>query len=138
MGLKNLRIKNGYSQEKLASLSNLSTRTIQRIERENKASFESINALSKVLKLEAKELEQHLNLTSDINIEENDKNQITFLDYLLNNKKTIRFMFINIFLIIINLVTNYENLWFPYILIGWGSFHFYKRYIGYKSIRIEI
>ncbi|WP_420041079.1 hypothetical protein [Poseidonibacter parvus] len=44
------------------------------------------------------------------------------------------FLFINIFLIIINISTNYENLWFPYVLIGWGFPHFYKRYISYKNL----
>ncbi len=37
MVIKNLRLKNGWSQEKLAELSNLSLRTIQRIEKDDSA-----------------------------------------------------------------------------------------------------
>jgi transcriptional regulator with XRE-family HTH domain len=132
MSLKMLRIQREYSQEELASLSGLSTRTIQRIEKDSKASCESITALAKAFKLEVPEFEEYLYPSLNIQEEVTNSNNDGFFNYLLNNKKTIRFILINILLIIINLVTNYENLWFPYILIGWGSFHFYKRYVEYK------
>lgn len=133
MGLKELRIENKYSQEELASLCDLSTRTIQRIEKENKASCESIIVLAKVFKLDVKEFEKYLNTDEEIKQEEDSKYS-TFFTYLQNDKKTIYFLFVNIFLIIINLATNYENLWFPYVLIGWGFPHFYKRYMDYKQL----
>ena len=45
MIIKNLRLENGWSQEKLANLTTLSTRTIQRIEKDDNASLESLNLL---------------------------------------------------------------------------------------------
>ena len=58
MSIKDLRIKNGWSQEYLAQLTNLSSRTIQRIEKDNKASLESVNALAKAFQLEVSELKE--------------------------------------------------------------------------------
>lgn len=135
MSIKELRIKEGLSQEQLAQLCNLSSRTIQRIEKENKASLESLTLLAKVFNIEVYELENIMNkkdsnnFEKEIRIEQYD----SFFSYLKNNNKTIRFLLINIFLIIVNLSTNSENLWFPYVLIGWGFFHFYKRFIEYKN-----
>jgi len=48
MIVKRLRIKNGWSQDQLATLSGLSLRTIQRVEAGNPASMETINSLSSV------------------------------------------------------------------------------------------
>jgi transcriptional regulator with XRE-family HTH domain len=135
MSIKELRIKKGFSQEQLAEHCNLSSRTIQRIEKDNKASCESLVILAKVFELEVKELEDIMYKKTS-NIQENkEKKYNTFLSYLKNNNKTTKFLFINIFLIILNLSTNSENLWFPYILIGWGFFHFYKRFIEYKELK---
>lgn len=48
MIVKRLRIKNGWSQDQLATLSGLSLRTIQRVEAGHPASMETINSLSSV------------------------------------------------------------------------------------------
>lgn len=137
MSIKELRIKKGLSQEQLAQLSNLSSRTIQRIEKDNKASCESLNALAKVFELEVNDLENFMT-KNDTNYSEVENKKIqydTFFSYLKNSNKTIRFLIINIFLIILNLSTNSQDLWFPYVLIGWGFFHFYKRFVEYKTLK---
>lgn len=137
MGLKNLRIKNSYSQEQLADLSSLSTRTIQRIEKENNASCESIKILADVFNLQISEMEACIkNTTINENItHEKSIKAKSFFQHLLNSKKTFRFFIINIFLIILNLSTNYQNLWFIYVLLAWGFFHFYKRYEEYRYLK---
>lgn len=48
MIVKRLRIKNGWSQDQLATFSGLSLRTIQRVEAGHPASMETINSLSSV------------------------------------------------------------------------------------------
>lgn len=48
MIVKRLRIKNGWSQDQLATLAGLSLRTIQRVEAGHPASMETINSLSSV------------------------------------------------------------------------------------------
>lgn len=136
MSIKNLRIEKGLSQEQLAQLSNLSSRTIQRIEKDNKASCESLTAIAKVFEIEVNELENIMNTNNTNNYNEKNKKEYdSFFSYLKNNTKTIRFLIINIFLIILNLSTNSEDLWFPYVLIGWGFFHFYKRFMEYKGFK---
>ena len=62
MIIKNLRLENGWSQEKLADLTTLSTRTIQRIEKDDNASLESLNLLASAFKLDIKELQEKLKI----------------------------------------------------------------------------
>lgn len=54
--IKQLRCEHMWSQEQLATLSNLSLRTIQRIESSNTASMESIKALAAVFEVSTSEL----------------------------------------------------------------------------------
>lgn len=56
MIVKNLRLKHGLSQEQLASMTHLSTRTIQRIEKDDTVSMESLNLLAKVFNMDTQEL----------------------------------------------------------------------------------
>ncbi len=52
MGLKQLRLDQNYSQEQLATMSGLSVRTIQRIERGQKSSVESLKCIASVLQVD--------------------------------------------------------------------------------------
>jgi len=54
--VKSERRKRAWSQERLAVLSGLGRRTIQRIEKSNTASYESIQALAAVFSLRAEDL----------------------------------------------------------------------------------
>lgn len=68
MILKQLREKRKMSQEQLALMAGLSVRTIQRIERGHKASFETLKSLASVLEVEISTLEQEIDMidrTSD-------------------------------------------------------------------------
>ncbi|MCU7371162.1 helix-turn-helix transcriptional regulator [Paucibacter sp. O1-1] len=58
MIVKRLREKRNWSQEQLATLSGLSTRTIQRIESGNKASIESLKALASVFEIDISKLQE--------------------------------------------------------------------------------
>ncbi|MCV6608337.1 MAG: helix-turn-helix domain-containing protein [Campylobacterales bacterium] len=113
MSLKDLRIQKGYSQEKLAELTKLSIRTIQRIEKENKASLESINLLAKVFEISVDDLQKVL--------EKKERTQKP-------TDKLAIFISINLMLFIINITTSPEHLWFIYPLLGWGIPFFYRRY----------
>lgn len=116
MVIKNLRIQNGFSQEQLADITGLSTRTIQRIEKNDQGSLESLNLLADAFKLDFKELEEKLK-----NPDVPNKNQNT-------NKSLITFISVNLMLFFINITTSPEHLWFIYPLLGWGIPLFYKRY----------
>lgn len=58
--LKRLRLEKGWSQEQLAELSGLSTRTIQRLEKGEKAGLESLKALAAIFEVPVSELKSDL------------------------------------------------------------------------------
>ncbi|MBO6798288.1 MAG: helix-turn-helix transcriptional regulator [Maricaulis sp.] len=63
MGLKSLRLERGWSQAELAEISDLSVRTIQRIEKGHTPSLEAIKALATSFALSAGEFQHHLKQT---------------------------------------------------------------------------
>ncbi|MET1254612.1 helix-turn-helix domain-containing protein [Aliikangiella maris] len=76
MWVKKLRLQKCWSQEQLAEFSGLSVRTIQRLEKGQPASMESLKALASVFELNLSDLQEDLamiNETADINIETNFK-----------------------------------------------------------------
>lgn len=58
MVIRNLRTKRGWSQEQLAEVSGVSTRTIQRIENGGKASLESLKCLAAVFETPIPDLQK--------------------------------------------------------------------------------
>jgi transcriptional regulator with XRE-family HTH domain len=58
MIVQKLRLQRGWSQEQLAELSGLSVRTIQRIERGNAASVETLKALGAVFEVDFSTLQE--------------------------------------------------------------------------------
>lgn len=60
MGLKSLRLEKGWSQEQLATISGLSERTIQRAERGDMPSLESLRALAASFELSHAELRERI------------------------------------------------------------------------------
>jgi len=60
MIVRRLREKRNWSQEQLATISGLSTRTIQRIESGNKASLESLKALASVFEIDISKLQEEI------------------------------------------------------------------------------
>jgi len=119
MIIKNLRLENGWSQEKLADLTTLSTRTIQRIEKDDNASLESLNLLASAFKLDIKELQEKL---------KNKDKQTSIQNKPKKDKRIMIFILVNLMLFTINMITSTEHLWFIYPLLGWGIPLFYKRY----------
>jgi transcriptional regulator with XRE-family HTH domain len=136
MNIKELRLQNGWSQEQLADLSNLSTRTIQRIEKENKASLESLKALANAFKLEVSDLKEKIETINLDNFEDNTKEENkSFKEFLLKDKSIMKFFAVNLMLFFINIASGTEHLWFIYPLFGWGIPLFYKRYIQFNSTK---
>ncbi|MCF6315810.1 MAG: helix-turn-helix transcriptional regulator [Marinosulfonomonas sp.] len=74
MVIRNLRIERGWSQEQLAEISGVSTRTIQRIERGGKASLESLKCLAAVFETPISDLQKDINMTNpDNSLTEEDR-----------------------------------------------------------------
>jgi transcriptional regulator with XRE-family HTH domain len=73
MLVQKLRVQRGWSQEQLAELTGLSTRTIQRIERGQKASVESLKAIAAVFEVDLsalREPDMQSSATSQVSPEE--------------------------------------------------------------------
>ncbi len=121
MNVQKLRIKHGWSQQQLAELSGLSTRTIQRIENGQPASAESLKSLASVFEID------YSTLTS-----EQDMSPVTGTTHAeqlaLSKVRKLRGFYLHLtqyvlviaLLTTINLVTNPAKLWFFWPALGWG------------------
>ena len=83
MVIRSLRTDRGWSQEQLAEISGVSTRTIQRIERGGKASLESLKCLAAVFETEIPDLQKDTEMTSlDTNLTDEDRAALKYAHYL--------------------------------------------------------
>ena len=74
MNIRELRKQKFWSQDQLAQMSGLSIRTIQRIERDQKAGLESLKALSAVFDIEISELQREaVDAAGIVTAEQNDQ-----------------------------------------------------------------
>lgn len=71
MEIRNLRLSRGWSQEQLAEMSGVSSRTIQRIERGGNASLESKKCIAAVFEIDISQLQKDLNMTDKTEAPEN-------------------------------------------------------------------
>jgi transcriptional regulator with XRE-family HTH domain len=127
MLIQKLRLQRGWSQEQLAELSGLSVRTVQRIERGQPASLETLKALGAAFEIDFSDLkEPTMNSTSS----QSTLNQNVSRDEALalrHVRKLKGFYFslmlygmIISFLAIVNLLTYRHYLWFFWPALGWG------------------
>lgn len=83
MVIHSLRTDRGWSQEQLAEISGVSTRTIQRIERGGKASLESLKCLAAVFETAIPDLQKEPVMTSpEINLTDEDRAALKYAHYL--------------------------------------------------------
>lgn len=135
MIVKNLRLKHGLSQEQLASMTHLSTRTIQRIEKDDTVSIESLNLLAKVFNMDTQELQMILEERKNDNIAYDTK-QVLCRKKI--NQKVLIFVLVNLMLFTINMITNAHHWWFLYPLFGWGTLLIYKSFFKHKLKTLNI
>lgn len=65
MIVRKLRLQRSWSQEQLSQFSGLSIRTIQRIERGEKAGLESLKSLAAVFEIQVNELQRESDMTNN-------------------------------------------------------------------------
>ncbi|PIE16084.1 MAG: XRE family transcriptional regulator [Rhodobacterales bacterium] len=83
MVIRNLRIERGWSQEQLAEISGVSSRTIQRIERGGKASLESLKCLAAVFETPISDLKKEIDMpNSNAALTEEDRAALRYAHYL--------------------------------------------------------
>ena len=107
--LKQVRLSFKWSQDQLAELSGLSIRTIQRIENGEKASLESIKALSVTF-----EIDFYTTNTPDITEQENE-----YIEKLKGFYKLISIAVLCLILPFIIAINQSEWTFFIYILLTW-------------------
>ena len=119
-----LRLQRGWSQEQLAELSALSVRTIQRIEKGQSASAESLKALAAVFEVELS------NLLPESGVQSNANQALSPEEALaLRQVRRIRgfylhlmqYAFVITILAIINLASYPRYLWVVWVALGWGA-----------------
>lgn len=119
--IKKLRLQKAWSQSDLAEFSGLSIRTVQRIEKGEKPSLESLKSLAAVFDIDIAELEQKVELmdNSDVSKEE----EIAF-KYVQTVKGFYRnflvYIIVIIGLFIINIFNSPDYIWAKWPAMGWG------------------
>ncbi len=85
MIIRKLRTDRGWSQEQLAEISGVSTRTIQRIEQGGKASLESLKCLAAVFETPITDLKKDDPMTDNnkhVNLSDEDRAALKYAHYL--------------------------------------------------------
>ncbi len=121
MIVRKLRLQKSWSQEKLADLTGLSTRTIQRIERGHKPSLESLILLSDVFDVDVATLQQG-DVMDDSKVLHTDEESA--LAYVRDIKgfytHLIKYAIVVTGLLIFNPIKSPETMWVYWVIFGWG------------------
>jgi transcriptional regulator with XRE-family HTH domain len=129
--IQKLRLQKGWSQEQLAELSGLSVRTIQRIERGQKASAETLKSLASVFEIDFSSLQPELDMTTATphNLSPGahqgfDNEEALAFRQVRRVKGFYKHLALYVIVIsglaTINLITRPHHLWFLYSAFGWG------------------
>ncbi|MEL7477326.1 MAG: helix-turn-helix domain-containing protein [Pseudomonadota bacterium] len=111
MSLKQLRIQKGWSQEALSEKSNISVRTLQRIENGKTANLTTLKALADALEVEVMQLTQ-----PDTPSYNWSKSQKAFISHL------IYFVVVMFSLAVINTTSEQNHSWVWWVFLGWGLY----------------
>ena len=121
MIIRKLRLSKGWSQEQLAELCNLSVRTIQRIERGQKPSLETLNSLSSVFEIDVSELSMEATtMDRKSKLPEEEKAIIYVRDIKGFYSHLIKYIIIIFCLFVLNVIKSPHYLWVIWPALGWG------------------
>jgi transcriptional regulator with XRE-family HTH domain len=110
--IRQLRLEKGWSQEQLATIAGLSTRTVQRIENGEQASLETLTAIAAAMGLQIGDLHQPTqqdNSDNNNQAEQAIRRQVEAETRLLS--MAVRFACIGLMLFAINWFTHPQYLW---------------------------
>jgi transcriptional regulator with XRE-family HTH domain len=129
MIVKKLRLQKCWSQEQLSQFSGLSVRTIQRIERGQQPSLESLKSLAAVFQININDLQTEKDMTNHdtenhtkaAQLEIEEKKAMEYVEGIKGFYQNLFTYFIVIgFLTAINLFVSPEYLWVFWCAGGWG------------------
>jgi len=125
MLVQKLRLQRGWSQEQLAIVSGLSVRTIQRIERGQSASLETLATLASVFEIDVSQLtvEKETDMQS-IAVNSREAEEAIAFERVRKIKKfylhVAQYVLVIAMLVVINLVTSPHYFWAIWPALGWG------------------
>jgi len=125
MLVQKLRLQRGWSQEQLATVSGLSVRTIQRIERGQSASLETLATLASVFEIDVSQLtvEKETDMQS-IAVDSREAEEVIAFERVRKIKKfylhVAQYVLVIAMLVVINLVTSPHYFWAIWPALGWG------------------
>lgn len=126
MIVRKLRLERGYSQEQVAEMAGISTRTLQRIERGAKASPETLKCIASVLETDFQSLRKEQDMPTDTTAElpKLSSEEREAMEYVRDVKgfyvHAIQYGVVMIGLLILNLITSPGYLWVIWPALGWG------------------
>ena len=127
MLIQKLRLQRGWSQEQLAELSGLSVRTIQRLERGQAASTESLKAIGSVFEIDFSQLKEPVMDTPDPAAgapRDLPADEALALAHVRAVKRfymhLVQYVGVIGALAVINLVMSPDYLWVLWAAFGWG------------------
>ncbi|MGK2742236.1 2TM domain-containing protein [Tepidicaulis sp. LMO-SS28] len=126
MLIRKLRLEKGLSQEQLASMAGISTRTLQRIERGAAASPETLKCLGAVLDISFSDLREETGMSSQTphtasGLSEQEREAMEYVrDIKSFYTHAIQYAVVMSGLALLNLWTSPGFWWVIYPAIGWG------------------
>ncbi|MBD9387113.1 2TM domain-containing protein [Agrobacterium sp. AGB01] len=125
MLIQKLRLQRGWSQEQLATISGLSTRTIQRLERGQPASLETMNTLAAVFEVDLSQLtdQKEAEMPNYVANHTEAEEAIAFAKVRRIKKfylHLIQYVVVLCVLSVINILTNPGYFWVIWPALGWG------------------
>ena len=121
MIVRKLRLQRGWSQEQLAQMSGLSVRTIQRIERGQKAGLESLKSLASVFDVDLSQLHEDTTMNDTDNMTWDEQRALEYVrDVKGFYSHLATFVVTMIGLFILNYTISPGYIWAWWSLFGWG------------------
>ena len=122
MLVQKLRLQRGWSQQQLAELSGLNVRTIQRIEKGQEPSVESLKSLAAVFNVEFSTLKEQ-GMDNVVSESQSAEEILAF-----NQVRKLKGFYIHLaqyvlvvaLLAVINALTTPNHWWVQWVVMGWG------------------
>jgi transcriptional regulator with XRE-family HTH domain len=122
MLVQKLRLQRGWSQQQLAELSGLNVRTIQRIEKGQEPSVESLKSLAAVFNVDFLTLKEQ-GMENVVN-ESQSAEEILAFNQVRKLKgfyiHLAQYVFVIAILAVINALTTPRYWWVQWVILGWG------------------
>lgn len=123
MLIQKLRLKRGWSQQQLAEVSGLSTRTVQRLEAGFPPSTESLKSLAAAFEVDFSTLKPETEMNTPATRDTEKEEQEAFR-YVRKLKAfyihVLQYALVIAFLAVLNLLFTPQRLWVLWVAVAWG------------------